>query len=399
MTYEGNCRLGDLFESRREKGRPGLPLLSVTMNDGLVDRENLERKQDTNLSAQEHLLVKPGDIAYNTMRMWQGAFGLARREGLVSPAYVVLKPRAGVDPLYASYLFKTPRMLYLFWAYSYGLTDDRLRLYADDFMRIPVVVPEIRQQVRIAALLSEWDRAIGVTQSLHAIQTETYKKTLADLTVGLRRIPGFRTPWTPVRLGGLGSTFGGLSGKSREDFGVGKPFIPYSNIFANSRIDITALDRVRVKDGEAQNRCRYGDIFFTASSETPEELGTASVLLDVVEELYLNSFCVGFRLNDFNVLLPEFARFLFRGPSLRRSLDQLAQGYTRFNLSKPALMKLQIQLPTVEEQRRIAQVLDAGEQQVLALSRQIRLLQEEREALVQRLVDTKQPSNPCGVAR
>lgn len=153
MTYEGNCRLGDLFSSRREKGRPGLPTLSVTLNDGLVNREDLDRKQDTNLSPEEHLLVRPGDIAYNMMRMWQGAFGLVDEEGLVSPAYVVLTPKGGIDPAYAAYLFKTRRMLYLFWAYSYGLTDDRLRLYYPDFAKIPVTIhPVAEQQVRARTL-------------------------------------------------------------------------------------------------------------------------------------------------------------------------------------------------------------------------------------------------------
>ncbi|UNP30732.1 restriction endonuclease subunit S [Lysobacter gummosus] len=366
-----------------------MPLFSVTMNDGLVDREQLERKQETNLSAKEHLLVKPGDIAYNTMRMWQGAFGLADREGLVSPAYVVLKPRADVDPLYASYLFKTPRMSYLFWAYSYGLTDDRLRLYPDDFMRIPVSIPALPVQMRTARLLSEWDQAISATERLFSLQTDLHKKILADLTVGRQRLPGFESEWASVRLGAIGGTYGGLSGKSREDFGHGKPFVPYANIFANSKIDLTALDLVDVRKGEAQNACRYGDIFFTASSETPEELGTASVLLEEVEELYLNSFCVGFRLHNFSVLLPEFARFLFRGPALRRSLDQIAQGYTRFNLSKPQLMKLHIHVPAIEEQRRIAALLDTSERQVLAHAEQISSLKSEKFALMQRLLGGK----------
>ena len=99
--------MGDLFESRRERGRPGLPLLSVTMNDGLVDREDLDRKQDSALAPEEHLLVKPGDIAYNMMRMWQGAFGLAHKEGLVSPAYVVLQPKQHTFPGYFARLFRT----------------------------------------------------------------------------------------------------------------------------------------------------------------------------------------------------------------------------------------------------------------------------------------------------
>lgn len=166
MIYDGNYRLGDLFTSRREKGKAGLPTLSVTLNNGLVDRKDLDRKQETNLAPEEHLLVKPGDIAYNMMRMWQGSFGLASQEGIVSPAYVVLKPKKAIDPLYATYLFKTKRMLYLFWAYSYGLTEDRLRLYFPDFCRIPIQLPDIRAQREIASALSHWDLLISNTERL-----------------------------------------------------------------------------------------------------------------------------------------------------------------------------------------------------------------------------------------
>lgn len=149
-----DCRLGDLFKSRRERGSQGLPLLSVTMTDGLVDREDIDRKQDTALTPEDHLLVKPGDIAYNMMRMWQGAFGLAEKEGLVSPAYVVLAPKAKVNSKYISFLLRSPRMQYLLWAYSYGLTDDRLRLYFRDFARIPVRIHDWDQQAIIASALA-----------------------------------------------------------------------------------------------------------------------------------------------------------------------------------------------------------------------------------------------------
>ena len=125
--------LGEVFSSRKEKGKEGLPTLSVTLYDGLVDRTSMERKMETNLPPAQHLLVKSGDLAYNMMRMWQGASGLARKDGLVSPAYVVLKPSYIIDSNFAFYWFKSSRMIYLFWAYSYGLTKDRLRLYFNDF--------------------------------------------------------------------------------------------------------------------------------------------------------------------------------------------------------------------------------------------------------------------------
>src|SRR5437870_12603788 len=105
MVPEGwqETTFGALFKNRRERGAAGLPTLSVTLDRGLVLRDSLDRKTETNLSPHEHLLVRKGDIAYNMMRMWQGASGLAGFDALVSPAYGVLQPKSGIDPLFASY--------------------------------------------------------------------------------------------------------------------------------------------------------------------------------------------------------------------------------------------------------------------------------------------------------
>lgn len=160
--------LGDFFSISREKGSEGLPTLSVTMYDGLVRRDSIDRKTDSELEDGAHLRVRPGDIAYNMMRMWQGASGLATEDGIVSPAYVVVRPKKMIDPLFASYWFKSERMIYLFWAYSYGLTNDRLRLYAKDFTQIPVQLPPLHEQRRIAGLLLDWEQAIEATDVLIA---------------------------------------------------------------------------------------------------------------------------------------------------------------------------------------------------------------------------------------
>ena len=152
--------LGAYFRVRKEKGEPELPTLSVTVNDGLVDRSDLDRKMETNLSPEQHLRVREGDIAYNMMRMWQGAFGRAGRDGIVSPAYVVVEPRKDIDSRFAAHWFKSARMIYLFRAYSYGLTEDRLRLYPDAFCQIPASPPPMPEQKRIADILDSWDRSI-----------------------------------------------------------------------------------------------------------------------------------------------------------------------------------------------------------------------------------------------
>lgn len=164
--------------------------------------------------------------------------------------------------------------------------------------------------------------------------------------------------WKQMVLGDMGHTYGGLTNKTIVDFGFGKPFIPYMNIFSNGKINPKFLVLVNINPGERQNTVKYGDLFFTTSSETVEEVGMTSVLLDDIGEAYLNSFCFGFRLNNFDDLLPEFAPFLFRGLELRKKISLFGQGSTRYNLPKTELLaKLKIDLPTIPEQRKIAKIL------------------------------------------
>ena len=159
-------------------------------------------------------------------------------------------------------------------------------------------------------------------------------------------------------LGELGFTYAGLSGKTQKDFGRGKPFIPFMNIMSNGKIDPKFMGLVDVAPNERQNAVQKGDLFFTTSSETPEEVGMTSVLLEDVGECYLNSFCFGFRLYNFDDLKPEFAPYLFRGNEVRKQIINLGQGYTRFNLPKTELLKkLKLQLPSENEQKKIAEIL------------------------------------------
>src|SRR5690606_2439773 len=118
----------------------------------------------------------------------------------------------------------------------------------------------------------------------------------------------------------------------------------------------------------------YGDIFFTASSETPDEVAMSSVLLDEVENLTFNGFCKRFRLYDFNTLLPEYARYLFRDVSFRREVYQLATGDIRFNISQESLANIEIEIPDVITQKQLAEIL-------ITLDDKIELLQQMNQTL------------------
>jgi type I restriction enzyme S subunit len=165
-------KAGSSFGNRIAKGEEGLPIYSVTMHDGMVRRDSFDRNfYDIEIAAGNKKACK-NDIAYNMMRMWQGALGVAPEDCLVSPAYIVLSPQQGVVSRFFEYLFKLPASLLLLTSHSRGLTKDRLRLYYDDFARIPLRCPEPAEQQRIADCLSTLGARIAAeANKLAALKT------------------------------------------------------------------------------------------------------------------------------------------------------------------------------------------------------------------------------------
>lgn len=161
-------------------------------------------------------------------------------------------------------------------------------------------------------------------------------------------------------LGELGKFFGGLTGKSKDDFKDGNAkFITYKNVYANPALQIDVEDRVKIADGEKQRTLQYGDVIFTGSSETPDECGISSVVtMKTDEKLYLNSFCFFFRFNDLSIMLPDFAKHLFRSSDLRYQIGKTASGVTRYNVSKKLMEKVLIPIPSIPIQREIVRILD-----------------------------------------
>lgn len=161
-------------------------------------------------------------------------------------------------------------------------------------------------------------------------------------------------------LGELGKFYGGLKGKTKNDFGSsGARYISYKNVYENISADFTWPDFVQVKEGENQLSLMKGDILLTGSSENMEESGLSSVVTKEPEEkAYLNSFSICYRLNDPSILNPEFSKYLFRSRLARKQIIRTAQGVTRFNVSKKKLANVSVPIPTLEEQQRIVDILD-----------------------------------------
>ena len=166
------------------------------------------------------------------------------------------------------------------------------------------------------------------------------------------RFEGFTDPWEQRKLGNCGTTYGGLTGKTKEDFGHGNArFIPYTNVFDNPLTDTKRLGAVEIDS--SQNQVAYGDAFFTVSSETPDEVGMSSVWLSDQEDVYLNSFCFGYRQDS--TFDPHYLAYMLRSRSVRSNLTLLAQGISRFNISKNKVMELSVPVPSAVEQEQLGQ--------------------------------------------
>ena len=166
------------------------------------------------------------------------------------------------------------------------------------------------------------------------------------------RFAGFTDPWEQRKLGNCGTTYSGLSGKTKEDFGHGNArFVPYTNVFDNPLADTERLEAVEIDS--SQNKVAYGDVFFTVSSETPDEVGMSSVWLSDQDDVYLNSFCFGYRQDS--TFDPHYLAYMLRSSSIRSDLTLLAQGISRFNISKNKVMELSVAVPSAAEQKQIGQ--------------------------------------------
>lgn len=181
-------RLGDLYAERSENGIDGLPIMSVTAN-GLVPRSSVDRRVESELEDEGHALVRKGDLAYNMMRMWQGVSGLADRDCLVSPAYVVCSPKKGLVPEYGALLLKAPHVVRLLHLHSQGVHEDRLRLYLKHFAPIKVEIPDEDAQRVSVRMIATLDARLAAAAS-HLSQMERVKSALsAALLSGEVRVP------------------------------------------------------------------------------------------------------------------------------------------------------------------------------------------------------------------
>jgi len=247
-----------------------------------------------------------------------------------------------------------------------------------------ITVPPLPEQKAIADLLSTWDEAIEKTERLIQAKEKQFGWLLREL-ISEPRNTQKDAKWKKVKLGEAGTPYSGLTSKNKDDFGAGKPYLPYLNVYQNFRVSTTQLDYVSIRENENQKLVQKGDVFFTVSSETADEVGISSVLLEDLGECYLNSFCFGWRPSS-QELSSEYLQFYFRSAGFREQMKRLAQGATRFNLSKTELMKAYIRFPPLGEQQQISETLSSTQQEITLLKHLAEKYKTQKRGLMQKML-------------
>jgi type I restriction enzyme, S subunit len=247
--------------------------------------------------------------------------------------------------------------------------------------------PPLAEQKAIAAALNDFDELLKLLNQLIKKKQNLKQATLQQLFTFKTRLPGFSEKLKKKTLGELGTTYGGLTGKTKSDFGHGKAkYVTFMNLMTNVIIDCNIFERVQVSTNENQNEVLRGDLLFNGSSETPNEVALCSLMNKKVSDLYLNSFSFGYRIFDKDQVDGLFLTYYIRSYQGREIMKLLAQGSTRYNISKTSFLKTSILLPCKNEQVAISKVLFEIDSELIALKARLNKLKQIKQAMMQELL-------------
>ena len=375
----------EMFVNSRARGHADLPTYSVTLTQGLVPRDSLAREVGKDAAAETNLKASPGDLVYNMMRMWQGAVGRAETECMVSPAYVVLSPKAQIDSLFFDYYLKRSRSIYDLWAYSYGLTSDRLRLYFRDFGMIRYSVPALEEQQKIASTFQTIDQKLAKLKEKHTL-LKTWKKgmmqKLFSQEIRFKREDGSEFPgWEEKRFR---EVFNRVTRKNTEK---------NQNILTiSAQLGLLSQEdyfnkSVAAKDVSGYYFLRKGEFAYNKSYSNGYPLGAIKKLnkyeTGVVSTLYI-CFSSGEEITS------AFFEQYFEHGGLNHEIHKIAQEGARnhglLNVSVVEFFNdIKIPYPTLEEQKKIADFLLFTDQKIEAVALQIQTMEAFKKGLLQKM--------------
>jgi len=348
---------------------------------GIIEKDLQSNFGQMASSYEKYTKVQKDDIVFNPMDLISGWVDLVPREGLVSPAYLTFRPNLSlINPDFAAFIFQSLYTNKMLFNFGKGVASHdghgRWSISEDVIMKSDIYIPELNEQTKIVNQLKEKINNVNILKSLtsqkteliHALQTSYIDNLICKMPneakefkkSTLNWIEEIPITWKEKKLKHIGSFYNGLTGKNKENFdkesNFNRKFINFKNVASYLYVDQSNFGDVEIFNGENQKTVLQNDLLFLMSSENYEDIGKSSIQLEELSDVYLNSFCKGFRLTDEEVD-PHYLNFQLNSTYLRDEISLEANGFTRINLRLENLENTKILLPTLSEQKEIVKIL------------------------------------------
>ena len=400
LGFEGEwevARIGELYSERSQRCTTPMELLSVTISEGVVPKADIEGKDNSSEDKSNYKVVHVGDMVYNTMRMWQGASGLSAYNGIVSPAYTILKDAAKFDHEFMASLFKTEWLINEFRKNSQGLTSDTWNLKYPQIAAIKVRLPSVQEQHHIATFLSLIDSRITAQRKIVELLKKHKRGLVQDLfTSELSKLPrlrfaGFKDAWTIRSFDEVFSflknntlprsemtTAGGMI----RNVHYGDVLIKYGDVLDCNRDQIPFL--VSDKQSDDYRLLQDGDVVIADTAED-EAVGKTVELVGVANKL-IESGLHTIACRPTISFAPRFLGYYLNSTAYRRQLLPLMQRIKVPSLSKSQLGKTQLLFPPdINEQKRIAELLTGIDAHIAMAQSHLDKMQSLKTGFLQQL--------------
>lgn len=376
--YPARC-LGEVLKKRQGRALGSEQLLSVTAKRGVIRQIEAGRRDISSYDKSSYRKVEPGDIVYNTMRMWQGVSGHSTHEGIVSPAYTVCIPNADADARFLAHLLRLPHLIQRFQNSSQGLVSDTWNLKYKDFARIEAPIPALQEQRKISEILDTMDKAI--------LSMERLVDKLRTLTTGLRE----RLTWEGAQLSSLGT----IIARGPQN-GLYKPVTAYTL----GTVDIVRIDsfdkgRVHAKDylrsisatpAELERyRLRNGDILINRVN-TPEIVGKVAIFEEGARPTVFESNIMRIRLAT-EIADPQFINLaLCTNKAQAHFRSSAKSAISQASINQTDVRSCPIPQKPLEEQVRVVKEIDSANKRITVASTQVAKLQLVKAGLMEDLL-------------
>lgn len=355
-----------------------MELLSVTMNDGVKPRSEIEGKDNSSEDKSNYKIVRKGDMVYNSMRMWQGANGISPCDGIVSPAYTVLMPKQEINNGYFAALFKSTNLINEFRKNSQGMTSDTWNLKYPQIETIKVQIPSVSEQDKVSALFSVLDARI-VAQAQLVESLKKYKRGVVRTLLSPKHCKLKNVEWTTAKIGNIGTFIKGAPLSKADISSDGTPFILYGELYTTYNEVISKVVRKTQASVDKQYYSQIGDVIIPTSGETPEEISTASCVMlpDIILAGDLNIYrCTQVDGQIMSYILNHV---------VNDRIARVAQGKSIVHVQATEISKIEITYPDLISQKKLVETFDAITARIDQSMRELELLQVHRKALLQQL--------------